>query len=172
MSVRAGRIVRIGLAAGGVGYAAVIVVVSGLNLLAGRSPFYTAALFGASLFYGLSDPAALVVAPGPVLAYNGVHLLAFLALGLGGSGLVAIAERYPSAQYVILVLLVFVAFHVWGGLALFAHPLLGAETWWHVGVGTLVAAIAMGLYYLRRYPLVVREARLMRMGEPSFPPED
>jgi hypothetical protein len=163
---------RIGLAAGGVGYAAVIVVVSVLNLIAGRSPFYTAAMFGSALFYGLHDPSALVVSAGPVLSYNMVHLVAFLVLGVGGSGLVAVAERYPTAQYLVLVLLLFVGFHVFGAVALFAVPLLGDETWWHVGAGTLAGAVAMGWYYLRRYPLIRREAAMLPMGETSLPPED
>jgi len=107
-----------------------------------------------------------------VLAYNAVHLLAFMLLGLGGSALVALAERFPVAQYFVLVLLLFIAFHAFGAIALFAHPLLGAETWWHVGIGTLLAAVAMGLYYLRRYPLVAREARMMPMGDTSYPPDD
>lgn len=165
------KVLAAGLYAGLIGYGTVVVVVAVLNLLAGRSPFYTAALFGAALFYGLTDPATLVVAPGPVLSYNMVHLLAFLGLGMGASWLVALAERYPTAQYLVLVTFIFIAFHVYAFLALLATPLLGGEAWWHVGVGTLAAAVLMGWYLWRRYPLIKRELELLPMGETSVPPE-
>lgn len=161
-----------GLYAALIGYGTVIVVIALLNLIAGRSPFYTAALFGSALFYGLKDPAALVIAPAPILAYNGVHMLAFLGLGMGASWLVALAERYPTAQYFILVLLVFVAFHVFAGLGFFAHPLLGAAGWWQVGAGTLAAALAMGWYLWRGHPLLRRELREVPMGEEEVTPQE
>lgn len=165
------KVLMAGLWAGVIGYGTVAVVVAVLNLLAGRSPFYTAALFGAALFYGLDDPATLVVAPGPVLSYNMVHLLAFLVLGLIASWLVALAEKYPTAQYLVLVALIFIAFHVYAFLALISMPLLGGEAWWHVGAGTLAAAILMGWYLWRRYPLIKRELELLPMGETSVPRE-
>ncbi len=158
-----------GLTAGLIGYATVIVVMAALNVALGRSPFYTAALFGAALFYDLRDPANLVVAVGPVLSYNMVHLLAFLALGTGASWLVTLSERYPSAQYFILVILIFVAFHVYGALLLFAHPLLGASAWWEVGLGSAAAAAAMGGYLAIGHPFLRRELREIPMGD--VPPE-
>jgi hypothetical protein len=172
MLFRTRRVLAIGLAAGLIGYAAVVAVITTLNLAAGRSPWFTAALFGSALFYDLHDATTLVIAPAPVLAYNAVHLVVFVALGVTGSALVALAERYPAAHYLVLVLLLIVAFHTYGVVMLFARGLLGAETWWHIGIGTLVAAVAMALYYLHRYPLVVREARLLPMGQTAFPAED
>jgi hypothetical protein len=154
-----------GLYAGVIGYATVVVVIAAINVLLGRSPFYTAALFGSALFYGLKDPATLVISAGPVLAYNGAHMLAFLGLGTGASWLVSKAERYPMAQYFIFFILIFVAFHVFGALGLFAEPLLGAAGWWQVGLGTLAAAVAMGWYLLRAHPHLRRELREIPMGE-------
>lgn len=154
-----------GLYAGVIGYATVVVVIAAINMLLGRSAFYTAALFGSALFYGLKDPATLVISAGPVLAYNGAHMLAFLGLGTGASWLVRKAELYPSAQYFILIVLIFVAFHVFGALGLFAEPLLGAAGWWQIGVGTLAAAVAMGWYLLRIHPSLRRELHDIPMGE-------
>src|SRR5574341_974981 len=57
-----------GLYASVIGYATVVVLVAILDAALGRSPFYTAALFGSAMFYGPVDPATLVVSPGPVLA--------------------------------------------------------------------------------------------------------
>jgi hypothetical protein len=158
-----------GLFSGLIGYGTVIVVVSLLNLLSGRSPFYTAALFGSALFYGLEDSAALQVEPGPVLAYNMVHVLAFLAIGTVVSWLVSLAEKYPAAQYFTLVALIFVAFHVFGALLLFAEPLLGDGAWVIVSLAGIAAAVTMGWYLLRTHPLLRRELREIPMGD--VPPE-
>ncbi|HSE02805.1 MAG TPA: hypothetical protein VLK35_01530 [Methylomirabilota bacterium] len=64
------------------GYLAVAVFFIVVDPLLGRGLFYTPALLGSALFYGLSDPAALTIQPGPVIAYNGAHLVVFLVLGL------------------------------------------------------------------------------------------
>jgi ABC-type Na+ efflux pump permease subunit len=158
-----------GLWAGVIGYGVVVVVVALLNVLSGRSPFYTAALFGSALFYHLRDPAALVVAPGPVLAYNMVHMVVFLGLGLLCAWLVSLAERFPTTQYLFLVLLLFVAFHVYFAMAFLARPLLGELVWWHVGIASLAAAVGMGWYLLANHPVLRRELREVPMGE--TPPE-
>ena len=64
-----------GLIGGLIGYAAVAVFFVLVNLIGGRSPFHTAAALGSTLFYGLQDAANLVIEPGPVIAYNGLHLI-------------------------------------------------------------------------------------------------
>jgi len=165
MTERSKLILSGGLVAGLLGYGAVIVVVSVLNVVGGRSPFYTAALFGSVLFYGLHDPAMLQISAGPVLAYNMLHVLAFLLLGMLASWLVALAEKYPAAQYFVLVTLIFVAFHVFGALLLFAGPLLGRGAGLTVGLAGLVAAGAMGWYLLRVHPLLRRELKEIPMGD-------
>lgn len=154
-----------GMFAGLIGYAAVIVVTAAIDLIAGRSIFYTPALFGATLFYGLRDPAFLVIAAGPVLSYNMVHLLVFLGVGLLGAWFALLAERHPAAQYLILVLLVFIAFHLYAAMLLFAQPLLGGAGWWKLGLGSLAAAIAMGAFLLWDHPLLRRELREIPMGD-------
>lgn len=154
-----------GLFAGLLGYVVVVVVMAVLNVVAGRSAFYTAAMFGSAIFYGLEDPAALQIAPGPVLAYNMLHVLAFLALGLLTSWLVAKAEAYPIARFVILFVLIFVAAHVYGAGVIFAQPLLGPSAWWELGVGSVAAAVAMGWYLLRLHPALRRGLREIPMGE-------
>ncbi len=165
MSERTKLVLAGGLASGLIGYAAVVVLVGALNLVMGRSPFYTAALFGSAMFYGLEDPAALQIEAGPILAYNMVHVLTFLVLGLLASWLVSLAERFPAAQYFILVVLIFVAFHVFAGLLLFAGPLLGGGAWLIIGASGVVAAALMGWYLLRIHPLLRQELKDIPMGE-------
>lgn len=153
-----------GLYAGLLGYVVVVVVLALVNLLAGRSPFYTAALFGSALFYGLRDPAALVVTPGAVLTYNMVHALAFLVLGELASWLVTEAERFPVLRYAVLLTLIFVAVHVYGILFLFAHPLLADSAWWQLGAASVLAAAAMGAYLLWAHPGLRRSLREIPIG--------
>lgn len=56
------RMLRDALAAGFVGYLSVVVIFGTWNVVAGRSPFHTAALLGEALIGGLRDPAALAMA--------------------------------------------------------------------------------------------------------------
>jgi hypothetical protein len=145
-----------GMFAGLLGYLTVVVLFALLNVAMGHSPFYTPAMFGAVLFYGLEDPAALEITPGPILAYNMVHVLAFVALGVLASWLVTKAEEYPVARYAILFLLVFVAAHIYAALLLFAQPLLAGSGWWQIGAVSLAAAVVMGWYLVRQHPVLQR----------------
>ena len=154
-----------GMYAGLLGYFTVVVLFALLNLALGRSLFYTPAMFGAVLFYGLEDPAALEVTPGPVLAYNMVHVLAFVVLGLFASWLVTKAEQYPVARFAILFVLIFVAAHIYAALLLFAQPLLAGSAWWQVGVVSLAAAVAMGWALVRQHPALKRGLSETPLGD-------
>jgi hypothetical protein len=154
-----------GLVSGLIGYGTVVVVTAVLNLVAARSPFHTAALFGSTLFYGLEDPQLLQIAPGPVLAYNGAHVVAFLVLGMVCAWAVYIGERYPVAQWAMVFALIFVGFHVFAALVLFAQPLLGTSAWWQIGIASVCAAVTMGYYFWRTHPVLRRELQEIQMGE-------
>lgn len=158
-------VLRGGLFAGLIGYFTIVIFFAVVNLVAGRSPFHTAALFGSAMFFGLEDPATLVVTPPPVLAFNMVHALAMLAAGLVTSWLVALSEKYPVAQWAMLVVLIFVGFHLFAAVQLFATPLLGGLGWVQITVASALAAAAMGWYLLRLHPLLRRELRELPMGE-------
>jgi hypothetical protein len=158
-------ILRSGLFAGLLGYETVVVLFAAFNVAGGRSPFYTPAMFGSVLFYGLRDPSALVVSPGPVLAYNMVHVLAFLALGLLAAWLFSLAERYPVARFVALFVLLFVAAHLYAALLIFAEPLLRGSAWRQIAVASVVAAVVMGWYLLRVHPLLRSGLDRLPLGE-------
>jgi hypothetical protein len=158
------KILTGGMYAGLLGYFTVVVLFALINVVASRSLFYTPAMFGSVLFYGLEDPSQLQIAPGPVLAYNMVHVLAFVTLGLFTSWLVSKAERYPVARYAILFVLLFVAAHIYAALLVFGQPLI-AGAWWQIGVVSLAAAVVMGWYLLSQHPLLKRELKEIPMGE-------
>lgn len=135
-----------GLMAGLIGYAAVALFFAVVNLFAGRSPFHTPALLGSVLFYGLRDPAQLVIEPGPVLAYNGLHLVVFLMIGLVAAFLVFEAELHHYLWYIVFFL--FLAGFL---LSIAVVGALGAELarllpWWSVLLGNLAWASAMAAY--------------------------
>lgn len=147
------------VAAGLLGYAVVALLFALLNLVQGRSPFYTAALLGADLFYDLDDPSNLVVSPGPVLAYNGVHLLGFLVAGLFMRWLVGIAERIAQGWYLLVVLVLIVLPHVFGLPVWFDGPIRAEVPFWYVVSATSLAALAMGGFLLALHPALRESLR-------------
>jgi hypothetical protein len=146
------RVLTDGLIAGTLGYLVLAVFFAVANALAGRSPFYTAALLGDAFFFGLRDAAAVQVGPAPVIAYNGVHLVVFLAIGFliawGANQL----ERHPDLSYFSFVL-AFAAFLssyvlvlILGGAVAQALP------WPLVAGGNAAAGAAMGAYLWWSHP--------------------
>lgn len=135
-----------GLVAGLIGYATVVVFFALVNILSGRSPFYTAAALGAVLFYGAQDGARVAVDVGPVLAYNGLHLFASLVIGQAASWLFFGTERQHALWYLAFFLFLagFLASVVIMGIigAEIAH----AVQWWSIAVANLTWVLGMGGY--------------------------
>jgi hypothetical protein len=134
-----------GVTAGLVGYALVALLVGILDVALGRSFFYTASLLGESLFYGLRDPAAVVVWPGAVFAYNGVHLVAFLAVGIAGAWLARLAERGPELWYVGFVLFLLVALQALAAVLLMTEPFRSALPLAMIVAPTVLGLVAVAL---------------------------
>lgn len=146
------RILRQGAVAGLLGYAVVAFVFALANVVGGRSPFHTAAVLGATLFYGVTDPASVVVTPAYVFAFNGMHMLTFLGFGLVGAWLVSVANKGEQLWYLALFFWMFVAVHMIGAAQAFAIPLgeiLSAAAVWGAGIA---ASIVMGVYLFRANP--------------------
>ncbi len=79
---------------GSIGFAAVVLVFITADAIAGRPIFYTPALLGGALCYGVTSPAEVIIAPAPVLAYTAIHLFAFLILGAIAAVFASIASRH------------------------------------------------------------------------------
>jgi hypothetical protein len=123
-----------------------------LDPLDGRQLLYTPALLGSVLFYGLRDPAQLVVWAGPIIAYNGVHLLVFLALGMLATWLAYFSERGPQLWYLSFVLLLLVVFHVLAAMFIITERVRAVMPMWTITGATLAAAVTMGAYLLWVHP--------------------
>jgi hypothetical protein len=148
-----------GLAAGVVGYAVVVVFYAGWNALQGRSPFFTAALLGEAAFYGLKEPADVVVQPGPVLAFNGLHLVAFLVIGMIAAWLATQSERGAQFWYIGLSLFIYGLIHVLGLAIWLGEPLRGQLPVWSVVLATISALGAMSAYLLAVHPSLRQQLR-------------
>ena len=141
-----------GLVAGFIGYLTVAIVFAIANVIVGRSPFHTAAIMGASLFYGIDDPARVEMLPQYVFAFNGAHLLAFLVFGVAGSALAALADRGMQLWYVATFFFIFIAFHLIAmaqALAMPMRTMVPDLAIWLAGIG---AAVLMGWYLFRVHP--------------------
>ncbi|OGF21705.1 MAG: hypothetical protein A2V63_12875 [Candidatus Eisenbacteria bacterium RBG_19FT_COMBO_70_11] len=141
-----------GLVAGVIGYAVVALFFMVVNLVAGRPALFTADVLGLALFYGVADAGARAIEPGPVLAYNGAHLLVFLLLGLAASWLVFLSERGPQFWYIGLVIFIFILFHMFGAFLLVTEPIRAAISSWSILGASLAADLAMAAYFLATHP--------------------
>jgi hypothetical protein len=154
-----------GAVAGLVGYLSIAFLFAIVNIIAGRSPFYTAAVLGTGLTSGTAEAAPVAIAPGPIFAYNALHLIIFLIIGVLASSLVTWSEHgEPGAArwYVGLFLFMFVLFHLLAAAQGFtqsvADALSGRLIW---GAGSLAAAMMIG------YLIVVSPA--LRRQLPAAP---
>jgi hypothetical protein len=136
-----------------VGYLVVAVLFLVLDPLLGRGFLYTPALLGSALFYGLSDPAALTMRPGPIIAYNGAHLVVFLVLGLIVGELTYASLRLrQQAWYLVTMLVILVLGHLYVALWVLTEPVRSALPGWMITVAGLVAVAAMVACLLVLYP--------------------
>jgi hypothetical protein len=120
-----------------------------------HEPLYTPSLLGTVLFKGAAAAQGHTqVDPGMVAAYTIVHHLAFVAVGLVASFLVAEMERIPPLGIALFFLFVFfeVAFLIF--MVAVGEPLLGEQgiAFWGVAVANLLAAAGMAGYLWFRHP--------------------
>jgi hypothetical protein len=141
-----------GIIAGLIGYASVALLVGVMDVFQGRSFFFTAALLGEAVFHGLRDPAQLVVWPGPVFAYNGLHLVTFLAFGMIAAWLAYLSERGSQYWYLAVVLYLLVLAHLFAAVMLLTEELRGVIPEYEIWIPSIVAGTAIAVYLLRVHP--------------------
>lgn len=105
---------------------------------------------------GLRDPSVLGLPIVPdmtaIFWYNGLQLLASLAIGLIVTRLVAQAEREPSQARAVLAVIVagFVITIV--AIGLLTTPIRALLPWWSIVVANSVAVVLAGSYLLLSRP--------------------
>lgn len=155
-----------GLAAGLLGYLVVVLAVGVMDFAGGRSIFHTPSLLGQAVLGGFGPPTPGVVAAGPVLAFNGLHLLVFLILGLVVSFVVFEVELHPVLWYAgffALLVLLMVSYFV---LAVVSVPLGDEPDAATLVVANTLAAFGMGTYLSRTHPRLLQRAR--EHGDPEY----
>lgn len=159
-----------GFVTGLIGYAAVALFFGVVNVLSGESFFYTAALLGHTLLGTDVASTGDVVQAAPVFAYNGVHLLLFLAFGFVASWLVEEAERHPVFWYLIFFAFLWGMFYNVALVVLFTLPVAEAAVpWGTIVAANLFAGIGMAAYLGRRHPGFTRAVEAA--GDPEHPGE-
>lgn len=159
MKAERAEVLQHGLVAGVLGYAVVVLFYAAWNALQGRSPFFTAALLGEAAFYGLRRADDVVVWAGPVLAFNGLHLVVFLGVGMLAAWLATQSERGAQFWYIGLSLFIYGAIHVLGLVLWVAAPLREQLPVWSALLATIAALGGMSLYLLKVHPLLQAEMR-------------
>jgi hypothetical protein len=137
MEAQRTRVLVHGLFAGFAAYLTVVILYALLNLITGRAPFETALALGGALV------GPLVPEAGRILAYNGIHLLVMLVLGLVSAWLVRRWEVYPELWYAVFALLTTGMIVLTLVVGMFASEYAGAVHWRSVVLANVAAAGVM-----------------------------
>src|SRR5438034_6942513 len=158
------RVLREGFVAGLIGAGAVALWFLIVDVIAGR-PFFTPAMLGSAVFWGVRDPAGVVIEYSRIIGYTMIHVSAFIIVGTVAAALAAEVEVAPPTLYLLVVMFAVVEFGFYIMLALLAQPLLGALTWWNVAIGNAIAAYGMGYYLWREHPKIKAALKVHPLGE-------
>jgi hypothetical protein len=154
------RTLRHGLVVGLIAYASVAVFYALFDVLAARGPLYTVDLLGKAVFQGLRDPGVLGVPirldPSAIIAYNGLHLVISLTIGLIVTGLLELAERRPAQARVVLVTIVAGFIFTIAAVGWLSAPMRPVLPWWSIVVANTLAVLLAGAYLLRKRPGIWR----------------
>lgn len=157
MRAQTGRVVAEGIVTGLLGYGAVVAFFAVVNLTTGNPPFHTAALMGSALFWGVRESAHVVTGPAPILAYNGVHLLVSLLIGMGAAWLVFQAERHRALWYAVFFIFLAGFIYSVAMMGVFAAEIAHALTWPLIVLANLCAGLVAGLYLWRAHARLLGE---------------
>lgn len=173
MSKNMRRVVKEGMIGGAVAYLAVVLVFAAFNLLMWRSPFHTAAAMGSLLLHGSEASARFAVEAGPVLAYNGIHLVGSLLVGVAAAILVFETEMHRSLWYFTLMVVVAAVIYSITVFGVFGVEIGGVLDWPSVVLGTMVWIGGMTAYFWgvhRGLTAKIREdLQEERAGSPDIP---
>ena len=158
------RILREGFIAGLIGAGAVALWFLIVDVIAGR-PFFTPAMLGSAVFWGVHDPAQVVIEYSRIIGYTMIHVSAFIVVGVVAAALAAEVEVAPPTLYLLVVFFAVFEFGFYVTVAILAQPLLGSLAWWNVAIGNAIAALGMGYYLWREHPKIGEELRKHPLGE-------
>lgn len=150
-AVRSHPLLAEGLIVGLVGAGAVAGWFLLVDIASGR-PLYTPAALGSALFLGAEGPAEVQRSVPIVIAYSVVHALAFWAAGALLVWVARQVERIPQLAYLVLLALILLEAVSFGVLVAVGEWVLGSLSVWSIGVGNLLAVLAMAGWVWRTRP--------------------
>lgn len=157
MKRQVGELAVRGLVAGLIAYLTVAIFLAVVNLVAGRSPFYTAAAMGSALFYGAVGRGEVLVEPGPIIAYNGVHLVSLIVIGWLWAFLLTEIEKHHGLWYFIFFVMLAGFLYSLLLVGIVGAEIIGAVSWWAVVVSNFLWATTMGWYLLATHSRLLGE---------------
>jgi uncharacterized membrane protein YphA (DoxX/SURF4 family) len=148
-----------GVFAGSIGALAIALWFFAIDAIAGR-PFFTPATLGHGLLSGLGFGPESYGPTIEVLAYTVFHFAAFMLVGLVASSIVYLARQQPSILFAFILLFAVteVGIYTLVGMLHVASP-LGRLAWLQIMIGNVIAALAMGAFFLRRHRELGEEFR-------------
>lgn len=164
-----GEVLQEGLWIGLIGYATVALSMGLFDLLAGRPFFHTAALLGSGLLGRPSD-AGVAITPDVVFVYNGVHLLAFLLIGVLIAYLVREIELHPMVWYFAFFALLGAFFVSIFLIGLLAEAGGEAVPWGGIVAANLFAVAAIAYFLRPRHPGIWLSMKTE--ADPEYPSHD
>jgi hypothetical protein len=146
-----------GLVAGLIGYLTVVVLFGVMNLAAGEDALRTASILGSALFFGARTAADAVAGPAPIIAYNGIHILVSLLIGLGAAWLIFQTEKNRPLWFIVFF--VFLAGFIYSVVVMgvLAAELAHLLSWPVIVLANLAAGISAGGYLWWRHARLLTE---------------
>jgi hypothetical protein len=127
-----------------------------VDTVSGR-PFFTPAVLGSAMFFGLREASAVTIGVQAVAAYTVVHVIAFLAMGIVVAAMLAEVRKTPHVLWLLAEFFIIFEIGFYAVIAVAFAPVSAALAWINVAVGNLIAAGGMG-YYLWRTNPALRQA--------------
>lgn len=137
------RMLTEGLVAGLIGYATIAIFYAILNVILGHPVLYTAHELGERLVGAQTSQAVPI---SPVLAYNAVHLVALLVVGMVVSWLVYETERHPRLWTLTLFAGILTVFFSESAFLILSEPTINVLPWWSIVAANVAAGVAVGGY--------------------------
>jgi len=146
-----------GLVTGLIGYGTVVVLFAVVNVLSGKGLFHTAALLGSALFFHAADTPVPVLGPAPIIAYNGVHILASLVIGLAAAWLIFETEKHRPLWYIVFF--IFLAGFIYSTviMGVLAAEITEILPWPLIVASNFAAGVTAGGYLWWRHARLFRE---------------
>jgi len=150
------RTLRDGLVVGLIGYATVALFYSTFDVLAARDALHTVNMLGRTVFRGLRDPSVLQfplsIDTCAIFAYNALHLVLALAIGLIVAALVAAGDRTPERRRLVRVIIAAGFVVTVAGVGLLTTPIRPVLPWWSIVVANALSTFFAAVYLLGRRP--------------------